>query len=566
MKIDNIDYFSSSKLSQIIAERFGKTVNLGELEDNTLQTFKESVHDSIKSFESAMAFNTQATNPKYMENKLLYDAIVKEQEMRVKKVQGDEIEIEDPAKPGVTTKVDTKEVDVDTDAQGNVQVKAKDPNKQNKEPQIKVGAKVSMGEDMDKDVEMFKNYLESQNYKILGMGGGPKGVTFTYADEQGEEHTVSFKKGGVNERRPFNMAAYTQSRKNIEVLMKGIIAKAKELKQLKSQPNQDMNKIKDLEGQIADMRHNLEQMKTAADVEFKTATESKDGGDLEDVVAPEFKKLVHDMQKGMSKKELEKKYPKQKDSIAQLEKDLATVVEAIKQTITGQVAEQQVRLGAKEMAALRLLVGNQNFSEAKRALELAKSGRSVPAPLMKGFMPIIDKLDTFIKGGASAVTRFNNLQKIVGRNESNDYASSLRSLLENEMETSEILLASQDIVDTITDMYEKIAEIKSSQVLELVDRMSNELGQQQAQSYQDKINPTLEALEDALGTARQGAQDSVSIVKGESVAPMAGDTDIDTGMDMDMDAGGDADIEGGDDFGASEPAAGGDEIAGRAER
>ena len=58
MKIDNIDYFSSSKLSQIIAERFGKTVNLGELEDNTLQTFKESVHDSIKSFESAMAFNT----------------------------------------------------------------------------------------------------------------------------------------------------------------------------------------------------------------------------------------------------------------------------------------------------------------------------------------------------------------------------------------------------------------------------------------------------------------------------------------------------------------------------
>jgi hypothetical protein len=490
MKIDNIDYFSSSKLSQIIAERFGKTVNLGELEDNTLQTFKESVRDSIKSFESAMAFNTQATNPKYMENKLLFDAIVKEQEMRIKKVQGDEIEIEDPAKPGVTTKVDTKEVDIDTDAQGNVEVKAKDSNKQNKAPQIKVGQKVTM-EDLDDEARNFVDYIQDQGYKVDSMGAGVKGITIQYTTRDGSTHTVDFKDGKVTR---------------------------------------------------------------------------EDKGDLEDVVAPEFKKLVHDMQKGMSKKELEKKYPKQKDSIAQLEKDLATVVEAIKQTITGQVAEQQVRLGAKEMAALRLLVGNQNFSEAKRALELAKSGRSVPAPLMKGFMPIIDKLDTFIKGGASAVTRFNNLQKIVGRNESNDYASSLRSLLENEMETSEILLASQDIVDTITDMYEKIAEIKSSQVLELVDRMSNELGQQQAQSYQDKINPTLEALEDALGTARQGAQDSVSIVKGESIAPMAGDTDIDTGMDMDMDTGGDADIEGGDDFGASEPAAGGDEIAGRAER
>ena len=40
----------------------------------------------------------------------------------------------------------------------------------------------------------------------------------------------------------------------------------------------------------------------------------------------------------------------------------------------------------------------------------------------------------------------------------------------------------------------------------------------------------------------------------------------DEDMDMDMDAGGDADIEGGDDFAASEPAAGGDAIAGRAER
>ena len=490
MKIDNIDYFSSSKLSQIIAERFGRSVNLGELEDNTLQTFKESVRDSIKSFESAMAFNTQATNPKYMENKLLFDAIVKEQEMRIKKVQGDEIEIEDPAKPGVTTKVDTKEVDVETDNAGNVEIKSKKDSNNNVKQNVKVGQKVTM-EDLDDEARNFVDYIQDQGYKIDSMGAGVKGISIQYTTRDGDTHNVDFKDGKVTR---------------------------------------------------------------------------EDAGDLEDVVAPEFKKLVHDMQKGMSKKELEKKYPKQKDSIAQLEKDLAKVVEAIKQTVTGQVAEQQVRLGAKEMAALRLLVGNQNFSEAKRALELAKSGRSVPAPLMKGFMPIIDKLDTFIKGGASAVTRFNNLQKIVGRNESNDYASSLRSLLENEMETSEILLASQDIVDTITDMYEKIAEIKSSQVLELVDRMSNELGQQQAQSYQDKINPTLEALEEALGTARQGAQDSVSIVKGESVAPMAGDTDIDTSMDMDMDAGGDADIEGGDDFGASEPAAGGDEIAGRAER
>ena len=498
MRVDNIDYYSSSKLSKIIEERFGQSINLSELEDTTLQTFKESVANSIKSFESAMAFNTQASNPKYLENKLLHDAIVKEQEMRVKKVQGDEIEIEDPKKPGVTTKIDTKTVDVDTDEQGNIKVKTKqDQNNQNKQT-VRVGQKVSMAEDLDQEAMDFIEWIQDKGYKITSQGAGPKGISIEYQDRDGNTHQVNFKDGKVAEAN------------------------------------------------------------------------DKDDGDLEDVVAPEFKKLVHDMQQGMSKQELEKKYPKQKDSIEQLAGDLAKVVEAIRHTIAGQVSESPIRLGAKEMAALRLLVGAENFSNAKRALELAKSGRSVPAPLMKGFMPVIEKLDTFIKGGASAVTRFNNLQKIVGRNESNDYATTLKSLLENEMETSEILLASQDIVDQITDMYEKIAEIKSSAVLELVDRMSDEMGQEQASSYQNQINPTLEALEQALATARQGAQDSVAIVKGEAPQPMAGDGDIDTAPDMDLDTGndmaGDADIEGGDDFGASEPAAGGDEPVGRAER
>ena len=80
----------------------------------------------------------------------------------------------------------------------------------------------------------------------------------------------------------------------------------------------------------------------------------------------------------------------------------------------------------------------------------------------------------------------------------------------------------------------------------------------------------LDDAQQALEQAREGAMNSVSVVKGESPAPMAGDSDIDadlgTGVGDDDIEGGDADIEGGDDFGASEPAAGGDEPAGRAER
>ena len=440
MRVDNIDFYSADKLSSIIEQRFGQKVELSTLDNDTLQMFKESVQSSMQKFEAAMKFNTGAHNPKYLSDKLLLDAIIKEQESRVKRVQGDKIEIEDPEKPGVTTTIDSDEVDFDTDDAGNITIQSK-TNGGNKKTMPKIGAKVSMPE---------------------------------------EE------------------------------------------------------------------------------------------GDVEDVVAPEFKKLVHDMQGGMSKEELEKKYPKRKQEIEQLAKDLATVAESMTQAMRGQLGEA-FTLGGREQAALRLLVGNQNFSMAKRALEMAKSGQSVPASLMKGFMPVIEKLDTFIRGGAPAVTRFKNLEKIVGRNESSEYADKIKSLLENEMETSEILLASQDIVDQITDMYEKIAEIRSSSMLELVDRINNEMGQEMGQQFKNAVEPTLDSLEQALEQAREGAMSSVAVVKGESPAPMAGDSDIDTDLDTDLGGdddieGGDADIEGGDDFGASEPAAGGDEPAGRAER
>jgi len=92
-------------------------------------------------FEKAMGFNTGAHNPKYLNDKLLIDAIVKEQESRVKRVQGNKIEIEDPAKPGVTTTVDTDQVDIDTDEQGNIEVKDK-TNKTGMKRQLRPGASV----------------------------------------------------------------------------------------------------------------------------------------------------------------------------------------------------------------------------------------------------------------------------------------------------------------------------------------------------------------------------------------------------------------------------------------
>ena len=500
MRVDNIDFFSSEKLQRIIAERFGQSVDLADLNDDSLKIFEQSTREAVKNFERSMGFNSQYTNPKYVENKVLLDYITKEQEKRMKisRVQGDKVELSDPENPGITTTIDTKKMDLDTDEKGQLKVDKKDQKSMQQQKTKMIPGQTVRMEDMDDDAKAFMDHLSSKGYKILSQGGGPNSISIEYQDREGNTHVVDFKHGTITK---------------------------------------------------------------------EAEKSSKD--DLEDIVAPEFKKVVHDMQQGMSRDDIKKKYPKAAKTVDQVADDLKKVMEVIRNHLLnaqGQsIDEAGYRMSGRETAALRLLVGSQNFAMARRAMEMARNGQSVPASLMKGFMPILEKLDKFIKGGAGAVNRLNTLSSIVGE----DYEAKLKKLLENEMETSEILLASQDIVDQITDMYEKIAELKSSAVLELVDRMSNEMGNEQAQSFQNQINPTLQALEDALGTARQGAQDAVSIVKGEAPKPMAGDGDIDAGDDLELDAGddmGDADIEGGDDFGASEPAAGGKEPAGRAER
>ena len=60
---------------------------------------------------------------------------------KVKRVAGNKIDIEDPEKPGVTTTVDTDQVDIDTDEQGNIEVKDK-TNKTGMKRQLRPGASV----------------------------------------------------------------------------------------------------------------------------------------------------------------------------------------------------------------------------------------------------------------------------------------------------------------------------------------------------------------------------------------------------------------------------------------
>ena len=135
-------------------------------------------------------------------------------------------------------------------------------------------------------------------------------------------------------------------------------------------------------------------------------------------------------------------------------------------------------------------------------------------------------------------------------------------------EQSELILAAKDMMDKVTGYLEDLASMKTEGMLELADRIRDEMGADKADAFLQKIQPAIEQAEATLTTTRQELDNGVRILTGEEVAsePMGADDtmgmdDADTDLD---DLGGD-DLES-DEFGASDAEAGGTEPEGREQR
>jgi len=135
-------------------------------------------------------------------------------------------------------------------------------------------------------------------------------------------------------------------------------------------------------------------------------------------------------------------------------------------------------------------------------------------------------------------------------------------------EQSELILAAKDMMDKVTGYLEDLASMKTEGMLELADRIRDEMGADKADAFMQKIQPAIEQAEATLTTTRQELDNGVRILTGEEVAsePMGADDTM--GMD---DADADLDDLGGDDletdeFGASDAEAGGTEPEGREQR
>jgi len=143
-----------------------------------------------------------------------------------------------------------------------------------------------------------------------------------------------------------------------------------------------------------------------------------------------------------------------------------------------------------------------------------------------------------------------------------------KPLKEGAEEKAELTMAAKDMVDRFTAFLEDVAEMGAEGMLELADSIRDELGQEQADQFVNTVKPALERTQEVLTTAREALTSGVGIITGEGgPVDTIGDepADLDTGADDLGDISEPIEPEA-DEFGASEPATGGEEPEGREKR
>ena len=175
-------------------------------------------------------------------------------------------------------------------------------------------------------------------------------------------------------------------------------------------------------------------------------------------------------------------------------------------------------------------------------------------------------MDPQAKAGSTAISAKDKLDK--GQALSPDEKKQVSKMLTKEgvEEQSELILAAKDMMDKVTGYLEDLATMKTEGMLELADRIRDEMGADKADAFMQKIQPAIEQAEATLTTTRQELDNGVRILTGEEMAsePMGADDTMDMDTDLDsLDSEADEET---DEFGASDAEAGGTEPEGREQR
>lgn len=134
-------------------------------------------------------------------------------------------------------------------------------------------------------------------------------------------------------------------------------------------------------------------------------------------------------------------------------------------------------------------------------------------------------------------------------------AKSKKIVLESEsVEKSQVILAAQDMVDTVQGMYEDVNDMLVKELPALVDSIQSQIGVNESGQFNEQVSQLLSSLQDSLKESQDGLRSALGILTGEggpgfepdSGADIEPDMDADIDMEMDgpdMDADIDMDME-----------------------
>ncbi len=174
--------------------------------------------------------------------------------------------------------------------------------------------------------------------------------------------------------------------------------------------------------------------------------------------------------------------------------------------------------------------------------------------------PILDKAKAPIKDKLSKGQALSNDER-----EAAAKLMASKSMKEGVEEQSELILASKDMMDKVTAFLEDLASMKTEGMLELADRIRDEMGVEKADAFISTIKPAIEQAEATLGQTRESLDKGVRLLTGEETATdtMGSDDTMNTDSD-ELDSLEQDPVS--DEFGAVDAEAGGTEPEGREQR
>lgn len=120
----------------------------------------------------------------------------------------------------------------------------------------------------------------------------------------------------------------------------------------------------------------------------------------------------------------------------------------------------------------------------------------------------------------------------------NDLREHARIMLENEeVQKSQVILAAQDMIDTMQKMIEQISKMNAEELPAVVDGVQNEFGVQESEQFNSSVSETLTTLQAAITQAKGSLTSALNGITG------AGGPEADMGMGMAPPAPGEEEVE-----------------------